>query len=144
MTLAQLLEWLELPAEAMDGDRAMYLVDDRVMVQLGLTADGEYLRLRSPVGHSLAAGPSALSFDLAIANYAGATTGGGALGLNPVNGEVLLYLEVPCALMDRHTLETVLGRFLEAALHWCDRLQASPAPVHSDAVDAPLQAWVRA
>ncbi|MEK7346596.1 MAG: type III secretion system chaperone [Pseudomonadota bacterium] len=144
MTLESMLTWLQLPVSAIDGSQAQFRVDERVTVQLELTADGEYLRLRSAVGHSLDTGPSALALDIAIANYAGAATGGGALGLNPVNGEVLLFLEVPCALMDAQTLETVVGRFVEAALHWRDRLEANATAAETDVPDATHQAWVRA
>lgn len=144
MTLERMLEWLQLPADAIDGDHAQFRVDERVTVQLALTADGECLRLRALVGHSLDTGPSALTLDIAVANYAGATTGGGALGLNPVNGEVLLFLELPCLLMDAQTLETVLGRFLDAALYWCDRLQSDAAAPQPDVPDARQPEWVRA
>lgn len=147
MALEHMLEWLGLPCDTVESGSAEFRVDDRVTVQLQITADGEYLRLRSPVGHSLDTGPSALALDLAVANYAGATTGGGAVGLNPVNGEVLLFLEVPCALMDAQTLETVVGRFMEAAMYWCDRLQSDARVVSADAPDAPdarQPSWVRA
>jgi len=144
MTLENMLTWLQLPVGEIDGSQAQFRVDERVTVQLEITADGEYLRLRSEVGHSLDTGPSALALDIAVANYAGAATGGGALGLNPVNGEVLLFLEVPCALMDAQTLETVVGRFVEAALHWCERLGSNATAAEGDVPDATQQAWVRA
>ena len=144
MTLEHMLTWLQLPVSAIDDRRADFRVDESVTVQLELTADGEYLRIRAGVGHSLDTGPSALALDIAVANYAGATTGGGALGLNPANGEVLLFLEVPCALMNASTMETVLGRFVETALYWQSRFE-NPTQASETAVSgATHQDWVRA
>jgi len=144
MALEHMLELLGLPCDTVDSGSVEFRVDDHVTVQLQISADGEYLRMRSPVGHSPDTGPSELALDLAVANYAGATTGGGSVGLNPVNGEVLLFLEVPCALMDAQTLETVVGRFMEAAMYWCDRLQPDAMEVSADAPDSRQPSWVRA
>jgi Tir chaperone protein (CesT) family len=144
MTLEQLLNWLQLPVSAIDGRCARFRVDESVAIQLELTVDGEYLRIRSAVGHTLDIGPSKVAFDIAVSNYAGATTGGGSLGLNPVNGEVLLFLEAPCALMNAATLETVLGRFVEAALYWHSRLENPTQSADTALSDVTPQAWVRA
>jgi hypothetical protein len=46
--------------------------------------------------------------------------------------------------MDAQTLETVVGRFVEAALHWRDRLEANATAAETDVPDATHQAWVRA
>jgi hypothetical protein len=91
MTLETVLERLGLPVEVAEGGAARFKVDDKVVVQLELTSDHQHLLLRSAVGHSHDTGPSELTREIAVANYAGAASGGGSLGLNPVNGEILLF-----------------------------------------------------
>ena len=120
MKLTQILAMLGLPGDGIDdaSEDASFRVDDQVDLTLALTADGQFLRLKVLIGH--AADPMRLSTNqrIAAANYAGALTGGGALGLNPVNGEILLFKELPVALCEDSGLQAVVSRLIDAAVSW--------------------------
>jgi len=117
-SLVQLLAMLGLPEDGVDtvSGEASFRVDDQIDLTLVLTADGRFLWLKALT--LLAADPanSALHERIATANYAGALTGGGALGLNPVNGEVLLFQELPVAHCEASDLQSVVARFIDAGI----------------------------
>lgn len=142
MNLQALLERLGLPAEAAEGGSASFNVDDKVVVQFDLTADELFLRLRSAVGHTQDTSASDLTLEMAVANYAGATTAGACLGLNPVNGEILLYAEVPCAAVE--ALDVAVTRFVDAAVYWQERLLSRGQGGPVDAASLAVHTWVRA
>jgi len=128
-SLVQLLAMMGLPEEGIDSvsAEATFRVDDQIDLALALTADGRFLWLKALI--LLAADPanSALHERIATANYAGALTGGAALGLNPVNGEVLLFQELPVAHCDAADLQSVAARFIDTAM----RLQSALSDVAS-------------
>lgn len=118
MTLASLLAMIGLPDEAIDtvAGEASFRVDDQIDLTVALTADAQFLRLKALIGHAADPGDGLLHERIATANYAGALTGGGALGLNPVNGEILLFQELPVALCEPSGLQSVVSRLIDAAI----------------------------
>jgi hypothetical protein len=116
--LAQMLEMIGLPAEGLEAaaDDASFRIDDQIDLTIALTADGQLLRLRALIGHARDPAQAALTQRIATANYAGALTGGGALGLNPVNGEMLLFKEIPVALCEPVGLQSLVSRLVDAAI----------------------------
>ena len=143
--LKELLNSVGLPLTATDGTETTLRIDDRLTLELALTADHEHLTLRAVVGHLDPDADTARVREIAVANYAGATTGGGALGLNPVNGEVLLFRETALRQLDAALFETLLSRFIDAACLWQDVLNAAPGSNTGTVPSSSSStAWVRA
>jgi hypothetical protein len=121
---------LGLPQEGIDGvsGEASFRVDDQIDLTLTLTADGRFLWLKALILMAADPAHAALHERIATANYAGALTGGGALGLNPVNGEVLLFQELPATRCEASDLQTVVARFVDAAIRLKSDLSDEAGP----------------
>jgi len=135
MMLTRLLAMIGLPDEGLDtvSEEASFRVDDQIDLIIALTADAQFLRLKALIGHAADPRNAALHERIATANYAGALTGGGALGLNPINGEILLFQELPVALCEPSGLQSVVSRLIDAAI----LLQGDLAELAGAAVASP-------
>jgi len=139
---------LGLTAPDGSDDTAQFLVDETLKLEIHVTEDDAFLHLRATVGTVPAEMRQAKAMEIAIANYNGAMTGGGALGLHPESGEVMLFLTIPCDAITASLLEPIVSRFIDAAMVWVDRCQAPseiPGEAATESTDRPAAAgaWMR-
>jgi hypothetical protein len=144
MTISRFLAMCGLPTPDGTDDTAQFLVDERLRLAFHLPEGGEYLHLRAVVAELPQEMRGSRIMEIATANYNGALTGGGALGLHPDSGQVMLFLSVPCGALNAGIMEATVGRFVDTALFWMERFLApSEAAAKSIPTRSSTHSWIQ-
>lgn len=119
------------------------VLDDETVVTLEGEPEGTSLRINGLVG-DLAEPDSAEALRLLLqANYNGQGTGGAALGIDPVGGDVVLGRVVDVSGFGPDDLETVLTEFANYLAFWRDNLNRLTAGEAAGPAGSAPDAFVR-
>lgn len=112
-----------LPALKLD-ERGLACVRIQDAPDLNLEYDeaAQCLHLYSVVGTLSQDSPPAVLTSLLIANAFGARTGGAAIGIDDLNGDLVLSTRIETSQMPPNTLLSLLERFVHNAEQWARRV----------------------
>ena len=137
--IAELSQRAGLPLlQLSDEGTASLVVDRRTTVNLEHDPAGRRLFAYISLGEPPAAEREPFFAALLAANLFGRGTGGGAIGLDPVNQELLLSRSFDLDLVDYTAFEAALEALVDAAeLLLAQRAQAAPEPAPPSGLERP-------